>query len=76
MINEFKHGQTCKIWPFPLSLSLYSTFKCVYYNGNVYEKDIGWVRWGNIFFVSQFFGKLLINRGNWVLDALWVLGDT
>ena len=27
IINEFKYGQTWKIWPFPLSLSLYSTFK-------------------------------------------------
>ena len=27
MINEFKHGQTWKIWPSPLSLSLYGTFK-------------------------------------------------
>ena len=27
MINEFKYGQTWKIWPSLLSLSLYSTFK-------------------------------------------------
>ena len=27
MINGLKYGQTCKIWPSPLSLSLYSTFK-------------------------------------------------
>ena len=27
MINEFKYGQTWKIRPSPLSLSLYSTFK-------------------------------------------------
>ena len=27
MINEFKYGQTWKIWQSPLSLSLYSTFK-------------------------------------------------
>ena len=27
MINEFKYGQTWKIWPSPLSLSLYSTFQ-------------------------------------------------
>ena len=27
MINEFKYGQAWKIWPSPLSLSLYSTFK-------------------------------------------------
>ena len=26
MINEFKYGQTWKIWQSPLSLSLYSTF--------------------------------------------------
>ena len=26
MINEFRYGQTWKIWPSPLSLSLYSTF--------------------------------------------------
>ena len=32
MINELKYGQTWKIWPSPLSLSLYSTFKgCVHY---------------------------------------------
>ena len=27
MINEFRYGQTLKIWPSPLSLSLYSTSK-------------------------------------------------
>ena len=27
MINEFKYGQTWKIWPSTLSLSLYSTIK-------------------------------------------------
>ena len=27
MVNEFKYGQTWKIWPSSLSLSLYSTFK-------------------------------------------------
>ena len=27
MISDFKYGQTWKIWPSPLSLSLYSTFK-------------------------------------------------
>ena len=27
MFNEFKYGQTWKIWPSPLSLSLYSTFE-------------------------------------------------
>ena len=27
MINEFKYDQSWKIWPSPLSLSLYSTFK-------------------------------------------------
>ena len=27
MINEFRYGQTWKIWPSPLSLSLYSTSK-------------------------------------------------
>ena len=27
MINEFEYGQTWKIWPSPLSLLLYSTFK-------------------------------------------------
>ena len=30
MINEFKYGQTWKIWPSPLSLSLYSTFNYFY----------------------------------------------
>ena len=29
MINEFRYGQTWKIWPPPLSLSLYSTFKYI-----------------------------------------------
>ena len=29
MINEFKYGQTWKIWSSPLSLSLYSTFKFI-----------------------------------------------
>ena len=27
MINEFKYGQTWKIWSSPLSLSLYNPFK-------------------------------------------------
>ena len=27
MTNEFKYGQTWKIWPSPLSLSLYNPFK-------------------------------------------------
>ena len=27
MINEFRYGQSWNIWPSPLSLSLYSTFK-------------------------------------------------
>ena len=27
MIDEFRYGQTWKIWPSALSLSLYSTFK-------------------------------------------------
>ena len=30
MINEFKHGQTWKVWPSPLSSSLYSTFKLTF----------------------------------------------
>ena len=29
MINEFRYGQTWKIWPSPLSLSLSSTLKCL-----------------------------------------------
>ena len=32
MINELKYGQTWKIWPSPLGLSLYKTFKTCYYN--------------------------------------------
>ena len=31
MINEFKYVQTWKIWPSPLSLSLYSTFNAWLY---------------------------------------------
>ena len=27
MVNEFKYGQTSKIWPSPTSLSLYNPFK-------------------------------------------------
>ena len=41
MINEFKYGQTSKIWPSPLSLSLNSTFKIVqskYRNAQCYGK--------------------------------------
>ena len=41
MINEFKYGQTWKIWPSPLSLSLNSTFKIVqsmYRNAQCYGK--------------------------------------
>ena len=30
IINEFRYGQTWKIWPSPLSLSLYSTFNNQY----------------------------------------------
>ena len=30
MINEFKYGQTWKIWPSPLSLSLYNPFKFIF----------------------------------------------
>ena len=29
MINEFKYGQTLKIWPSPLRLSLYNAFKSI-----------------------------------------------
>ena len=35
MINEFKYRQTWKIWPSPLSLSLYSTFKLLKPYGNI-----------------------------------------
>ena len=35
IIKEFKYGQTWKIWPSPLSLSLYSTFK-----------PFSWVKYG------------------------------
>ena len=30
MISEFKYRQTWKMWPSPLSLSLYNTFKLIY----------------------------------------------
>ena len=30
MINEYKYGQTWKIWPSPLSLPLYNAFKFKY----------------------------------------------
>ena len=32
MINEFKYGQIWKVWPSPLSLWLYSTFKTFLHN--------------------------------------------
>ena len=32
MISEFKYGQTWKIWPSPLSLSIYSTIKYSFYS--------------------------------------------
>ena len=35
MINEFKYGQTWKIWPFQLSLSLYSTFTVWYLENKI-----------------------------------------
>ena len=41
MINEFKYGQTWKVWSSPLSLSLNSTFKIVqsmYRNAQCYGK--------------------------------------
>ena len=41
MINEFRYGQTRKIWPSPLSFPLYSTFKIT--QGNIdtlQENDI------------------------------------
>ena len=31
-INEFRYGKTWKIWPLPLSLSLYNTFKSSFSN--------------------------------------------
>ena len=34
-MNEFKYGQTWKIWPSPLSLSLYSSFKVM--QGSKYD---------------------------------------
>ena len=37
MINEFKYGQTWKVWPSPLSLSLYNTF-----NGPGISKEFSW----------------------------------
>ena len=36
MTNEFKYGQTWNIWPSPLSLSLYSNFKCFW------KKSVSW----------------------------------
>ena len=40
MINEFRYGQTWKIWLSPLSLSLYRTFKCkTYLNSKVLRID-------------------------------------
>ena len=35
MINEFKYGQTWKVWPFQLSLSLYSTFTVWYLENKI-----------------------------------------
>ena len=42
MINEFKYGQTWKIWPSPLSLSLYSTFKhfCFFFGYELYKLSV------------------------------------
>ena len=37
MIDEFKYGQTWKIWPSPLSLSLYSTFKILWKENNIVQ---------------------------------------
>ena len=36
MINEYKYGQSWKVWPSPLSLSLYSTFKKMALNNITY----------------------------------------
>ena len=38
MIDEFKYGHTRKIWPSPLSLSLYSTFKTSNYAVDRYKQ--------------------------------------
>ena len=40
MINEFKYGQNWKIWPSPLNLSLYSTFK--YDRDFLINRDLTW----------------------------------
>ena len=40
MINEFKYHETSKIWPSPLSLSLYSTFKDIIIENRYYYKII------------------------------------
>ena len=37
MIDEFKYGQTWKIWRSPLSLSLYSTFKILWKENNIVQ---------------------------------------
>ena len=49
MINKFKYGQTWKIWPSPLILSLYSTFK-------------GWNQWRHIFTVTRSFVFRIIRQ--------------
>ena len=40
MISEFKYCQTWKIWPSPLSLSLYSTFKAFVDNCSIFRPTL------------------------------------
>ena len=56
MIYELKYGQTWKIWPFPLSLSLYSTFKNKFFlmplSCEIWEIFYRWTSSGNFFWVT------------------------
>ena len=56
MINEFKYGQTWKIWPSPLSLSLYNPF-----NRWVDQENIIYVKWNRIKNCAK--TRMVIDRG-------------
>ena len=64
MISEFNYGQTRQIWPYPFSLSLYSTFKLfccctfslVFVHGNKLmegEDELPNLRWPAEWFIGS-----------------------
>ena len=60
IITEFRYGQTWKIGPSPLSLSLYSTFKLGWFS-LTYSYVSSLVLWKS--YILMFFWKKLFNSG-------------